>query len=104
MKIYISGKITGNPKYKKQFALAERELKARGYETVNPARLCDFMPASTTYSEYMRVCFLLIEMCDAVFLIGEWIDSKGAKAEFTYAHALGKKVYAEYDDIENKGK
>lgn len=104
MKIYISGKITGNPKYKKQFAEAEFELKARGYETVNPARLCDFMRESTTYSEYMRICFLLVEMCDAMFMIGDWRESKGAKAEFNFARALGKKVYAEYDAIINKEK
>ena len=37
-KIYISGAITNNPNYKEQFAAAEAELTAAGYETLNPAK------------------------------------------------------------------
>lgn len=39
MKVYISGAITNNPNYKKDFALAEKIAKKCGYEVVNPASL-----------------------------------------------------------------
>ena len=39
-KVYISGQITGLPvaEYVEKFSKAEAELKAKGYEVVNPLR------------------------------------------------------------------
>ena len=81
MKVYIAGKITGNPDYKKQFAEAEADLRSAGYITMNPAVL----PDGFEWNEYMNICFKMIDVCDAVFFINNWIDSRGARMEYQYA-------------------
>lgn len=49
MKIYIAGKITGNPHYKTQFAGTAAMLRAVGYTVLNPAEL----PEGMTMAEYL---------------------------------------------------
>ena len=39
MKVYIAGKITGNPNYREEFAAAERKVRALGDIPLNPAVL-----------------------------------------------------------------
>lgn len=39
MRIYISGGITNVPDYKAKFHKAEMDLKAKGYEVINPTVL-----------------------------------------------------------------
>ena len=86
MKVYIAGKITGNPNYKRQFAKAERELKTQGHTTMNPAVL----PDGFEHHEYMKICFSMIDICDSVFFLSNWNDSIGAQMEHIYARATGK--------------
>ena len=86
MKVYIAGKITGNPNYKRQFADVERELRAQGHTTVTPAVL----PDGFEHHEYMKICFAMIDACDAVYLQENWRDSIGATMERNYAIGTGK--------------
>ncbi len=91
MKVYIAGKITGNPDYKQQFAEAERELKAQGYTTMNPAVL----PDGFEHHEYMKICFSMIDVCDAVYFLSNWKESKGACMEYDYAFEQNKGIMFE---------
>ena len=91
MKVYIAGKITGNPDYKQQFAEAEKKLRAKGHTTMSPAVL----PDGFEHQEYMRVCFSMIDVCDAVFFLDNWRDSKGATMEYNYAFGAGKGIIFE---------
>jgi len=51
---------------------------------------------SITQEQYLHICFAMIDVCDAVFLLPDWIDSAGAKKEKEYAEKSGKKIiYAE---------
>lgn len=34
---YLSGPVTGNPDYKKQFAWSAKQLTRMGYDVINPA-------------------------------------------------------------------
>ena len=86
MKVYIAGKITGNPDYKQQFAEAERHLRAQGHTTMNPAVL----PDGFEHHEYMKICFAMIDVCDAVYLQINWQGSRGATLERNYALGTGK--------------
>ena len=38
MKVYIAGKITGNPDYYEQFAEAEKLLTEQGHAVINPVK------------------------------------------------------------------
>lgn len=93
MKIYIAGKITGLDNYKELFNKAEKELLAKGYKVMNPAVL----PEGFTWSEYMGICFEMIDVCDEIYMLNNWEDSKGAKAENLYAIGSGKKISYQED-------
>lgn len=88
MKIYIAGKITGNPDYKNQFAEAEATLKAQGHTVMNPSVL----PEGFEHYEYMKICFRMIDVCEAIYFLDNWRDSQGAKMEYEYARATGKRI------------
>ena len=53
MKIYISGKIAGDPNYKGKFARAAAQLERLGATVINPATA----PEGLTKLDYMRICF-----------------------------------------------
>ena len=94
--VYLSGKITNNENYKKEFACAEHFLSQMGYIVINPAEL-DEVAEGLTYEQYMKVCYQLVEIADIIFMVSGWQKSKGATAELTYAKSLGKKVmYQDY--------
>ena len=94
MRIYISGPITNVPDYKEKFARAEQNLKAKypDAEIINPTVL-DKLPLE--YDEYMKLDLMLLDMCDAIYMMNGWEKSKGACIEFGYSIAKGKAIYFE---------
>jgi len=88
MKAYIAGKITGNKDYKTKFDCASLSLRLDGWAVMNPA----ILPDGFDQSEYMHVCYAMIDVCDTVFFLPDWIDSPGAKLEHEYALKHGKSV------------
>ena len=96
MLIYISGKITDNENYQSEFQKAEQWLMLKGHTPINPAKIALILP-KLDYAQLMKVDYSLLEMCDAIFMLGGWQESKGACAELSYAKSLGKKVlYQKY--------
>ena len=94
MKIYISGPITNTPDYISNFSAAEHNLKSeyQNAEIINPTVL-DKLPLE--YDEYMKLDLMLLDMCDAIYMMNGWEKSKGACIEFGYALAKGKSIYFE---------
>lgn len=88
MKVYISGPITGTSDYQKRFARAESYLRQQGYEVINPAKILEPLPESTTWEEYMKLAVVLLEQCDMVFMLKNWQKSKGAVLEQDHASNL----------------
>lgn len=88
MKIYIAGKITGDPCYKEKFEKVKLALEDKGHKVMNPAVL----PSGFEHHEYMKICFSMIDVCEAVYFLEDWHTSKGAKLEFTYADNQNKLV------------
>lgn len=87
--IYLSGAISGNPDYRKEFGIAEKELVKRGFAVVNPALRdgCD------TWEEYMRADIAdLVTKCDAVAIVNDITNSRGALLEFGIAFELGMEI------------
>ena len=92
MKIYISGAISNNPNYIDDFERAEDYLQ-REYpnaEIINPALVNSHLPKSTTHEQYMRMSFCMLDMCDSVYFISGYENSKGACMEYGYALAKDK--------------
>lgn len=106
--IYISGRISGNKNWKKDFELGEEqaveELKKLGYEertVVNPLRLEDKLPAGSKYKDYMiNDIFNLVE-CSMIYMLRGWWRSRGARLEWHIAKVLGLKIM--YQKRKNKG-
>lgn len=93
MKIYIAGKITGLKNYKELFNKAEEQLQAKGYLVMNPA----ILPVGFEWLEYMTICYKMIDVCDEIYMLNNWMDSDGAKAEHYYARKKGKKISYQED-------
>lgn len=89
-KMYISGRITGQPDFMEKFAEAEEHLKARGFEVVNPATLTH--DHGKTWGEYMIEGLKALLDCDGVYMLKGWGDSRGAKIEKRLAQDLGSKL------------
>ena len=88
MRYYISGQIANNPTYQADFERAEMWLKLQGYEVINPCKVS----YDLSYAEFMKIDLLLLEMCDAIYMLSNWEQSNGAKTELAVAKSLGKKV------------
>ena len=87
--VYIAGKITGDPDYKRRCDAAKRMLQQQGYAVLSPA---DLPQEGFCYQQYMRICKVMLQECDSVCLLPNWTESNGAKEERNLAYALGKRV------------
>lgn len=94
MRVYISGPITGHKNYRQEFGRAEAQLREGGYEVVNPAAFSTQLPA-LTYEEYLEIDLTLLAMCDAIYMLPGWQESRGANREHGYALAKGIKIMEE---------
>ena len=93
MKVYLSGKITGDINYKEKFSSMTDELHSYGYTVFNPAVL----PDGFEYEDYMSLDLQMLSKCDAIFLLRDWKNSSGAKREYEEANRLGLKILTEED-------
>lgn len=95
-KIYIAGKVTGEPyqECREKFAMAEFRLRRKGYETINPLRLA---PQDANWQDAMKKCVRELAICDEIFMLKDWKNSRGAKVEHYIAEQLGLKFHYEGD-------
>lgn len=84
-RIYIAGPITGIDDHYERFKAAEMRLTASGYKTINPSKLAAVMPSDASHREYMKVCIALLGLCDEIYMLKGWENSKGATEEHEYA-------------------
>ena len=87
MKIYISGAISNTDDFMERFAKAEKELTEQGYSVVNPAKVNAQLPEDTSYEEYMKMSFCMLDMCTAIYMLDGFEKSCGASQEYGYALA-----------------
>ena len=91
MKVFISGKITGNPNYKQEFNIVEAQLKQMGFKVMNPA----ILPEGFNWKDYMAICKEMLMSCEVVVFLPNYKDSRGARQELRWAEKYNlKKLYA----------
>lgn len=99
MRIYISGAITGNENYQKDFERGEKIAALLNCIPVNPAKLSGqkFRNASPApaWEDYMKFDIPLLCGCQAVLMLKGWVCSKGANLEHDIASRLGMQIFYE---------
>jgi hypothetical protein len=85
VKLYLAGKVTGDPDYKYKFYNAAMWLRVAGYCVCNPAE-CGL--ENSTWIDAMRYLIPKILECDAIALLPGWWKSKGARLEVYIAIKL----------------
>ena len=87
MKVYIAGRIKGDPFARRKFGIVQSALEVNGDTILNPTVLPQ---AGLTIAGYMRICFAMIDVADCVVFLWDWKDSGGAKLEKDYCDYTGK--------------
>lgn len=87
MKVYIAGAITSDPDYKQKFKNAEKALRLKGYDVVNP-----IYHSGPKYKDYIIQGLTALSGCDALYLLPDYAASPGADLELHFATLLGIRV------------
>ena len=85
MTIYISGRITDYDDYEKTFNEAKKILldEYPGAEIINPAEI--ILP-----KDYMVICLRLLDKATHIYMLDNWVHSRGACTE--HLHALNNGI------------
>lgn len=96
-KIYISGPISGMANYNMEaFASAAAKLTEEGHEPIDPAAL-DAGDHGNTWEFFLKRDIALLVWCDAVHVIENWKNSRGATLECLIADMLKIPVYDHFN-------
>lgn len=89
---YISGPITGRPEsvYIPAFAQAKNKLTEAGYYPINPCELSHLHDKK--WESYMAEDFRALLDCQAIYMLPDWKESKGARIEHAVASELGMEI------------
>lgn len=90
MIVYLSGPITNEPNYMKNFDAAETEL-SKMVTVINPAKIGEQIK-SLPYEDILDIDLKILTHCDAIYLLRGWENSNGAVTELSYAKAAGLKI------------
>jgi hypothetical protein len=91
LKVYIADPITGTDDFKERFEEAEKYLRDQGALPMHSAGL----PQGYSWSDYLRICFRMIDVCEAVYFLNNYSESEGARREFAYAARNNKQLLYE---------
>ena len=93
MKIYIAGKISGLNRSNviQKFEAAQKSLSKKGHQVFIPCVLPAYEEVS--HEDYLHICYAIIDVCDAVYMLSDWQQSEGARLEYEYAIEKKKQIF-----------
>ena len=99
MKVYISGKISGeNPEeVALKFRSAEGAIRKMGHEPVSP--LNNGLPDDASWEDHMAADIAMLLRCQAIYLLDDWNTSRGARIEAEIAIECKMEILYQKSDI-----
>jgi hypothetical protein len=96
MKIYISGKISGLPIQPviEKFKWHAVFLELKGHESINPFDVSP-LDESKDWHDYMIEDIAALFKCEAIYMLKDWGQSRGARIEYQIAKELGLQIFFE---------
>lgn len=99
MKVYISGPMTGLPNQnREEFHKAKIDLLKKGHDVFDPT----VMPNFFTWEQILPIDVAVLELCDAIYMLKGWENSRGAALEKREAERWGKIIL--FQELEEKEK
>lgn len=94
MRVYLCGPISGTTDYKERFAEAAKKASeefACAYcktpTIVNPVEFIEHLGGGMTYEQMLQADLGILRVCDAMYMMRGWEDSKGCIREYGFALA-----------------
>ena len=89
---YVSGMITGLDMrdVSVAFESACMLLRSEGLRPLNPL---DIAPKGLTWKEYMQIDLRALRLCDSIYMMKCWRNSRGSRIEHWFAKRIGLNVY-----------
>lgn len=88
-RVYICGKITGDPEAKEKFTVAAARLQKLGYAPVNP--FDNGLSEDAPWEEHIKRDLALLHTCKYIYKLSDWRESNGAQLESFTALSWGIK-------------
>lgn len=97
MVVYISGKISGESAefVAQKFDWAKAQLATLGHHSVNP--LDNGLNPDAPWCEHMAVDIGMLLDCDAIYMLSDYMDSRGARLERKIAKAINLNIIHQPD-------
>lgn len=73
-----------------KFGEAQKKLEAEGHEVINPLQVVNDWKCS--WDVAMRKCIAAMMECEAVYVLNNYSESRGARLEIEIAGALRMKI------------
>ena len=90
MIIYISGAIQNDRDFMAKFEAAEIDIKDAGHMPINPAKFISNIHGLSE-QQAMDICYQLLSMADAIYLLPDWSTSLSCNQEVGFARARNMK-------------
>jgi hypothetical protein len=93
-RIYISGAISGLDynEAKAKFGCAETYLLNQGWKDIANPMECKIFKRRDEWSWQMGACLMMLLRCEAIYMLRDWHESKGARIEHAVATELGIEI------------
>lgn len=84
---------------------AAKEVLRAGHTPIVPHKITAYFDLDPEFQEWgerewlTKVCFPMLDRCDAIYLYPGWLNSSGARKEREYAIAHGKVIALSMSDL-----